>query len=93
MVFDLLCLLSDVKMRFSLLFSGSSKLQHLLNSFGHCVSHSVTLEHDTALAVKQLKETSDIPAGFFEEKFTTLVWDNNDFGEETLTGEIILIYQ
>ena len=66
--------------------TGSSKLQQLINSFGHCVSHSATLEHDTALATKQLQRDSDVPSGFRRGVFTTLVWDNNDFGEETLTG-------
>lgn len=26
---------------------GSTQLQQLMNSFGHCVSYSLTLEHDT----------------------------------------------
>lgn len=67
--------------------TGSAKLQQLINSFGHCVSHSVTLEHDTALATKQLQRKSDVPLGFRRNVFTTLVWDNNDFGEETLSGK------
>lgn len=66
--------------------TGSSQLIGLLNGLGHCVSHSTVLLHDTALALKQLKENAVIPDGFQAEKFTTLVWDNNDFGEETLTG-------
>lgn len=67
--------------------TGSAKLQQLLNSFGHCVSHSVTLEHDTALANKQSQRESDVPPGFSRDVFTTMVWDNNDFGEETLSGK------
>ena len=69
--------------------SGSAKIQQLLNNFGRCVSHSTTLEHDTALATQQLQLANDIPPGFKKKLFTTLVWDNNDFGEETLTGIFI----
>ena len=70
--------------------TGSSKLQQLLNRFGHCVSHSVSLEHDTALAAQQLRLGNGIPPGFNSSMFTTLVWDNNDFGEETLTGNLFM---
>lgn len=44
------------------------------------------LLHDTALAQRQLNENAVVPDGFQTETFTTLVYDNNDFGEETLTG-------
>ncbi|KAL5019691.1 hypothetical protein ScPMuIL_002583 [Solemya velum] len=40
-----------------------------------------------ALATKQLQRKSDVPLGFRRNVFTTLVWDNNDFGEETLSGK------
>ncbi|KAG8182862.1 hypothetical protein JTE90_002278 [Oedothorax gibbosus] len=66
--------------------TGSSQLIGLLNGLGHCVSHSTVLLHDTALALKQLNENALIPDGFKTETFTTLVWDNNDFCEETLYG-------
>ncbi|KAG8176723.1 hypothetical protein JTE90_003354 [Oedothorax gibbosus] len=42
--------------------------------------------HDTDLALKELKSKILVPPGFDKSIFTTLVWDNNDFGEETLTG-------
>lgn len=67
--------------------TGSAKIQQILNNFGHCVSHSTTLEHDTALATQQL-EAKTVPPEFLKQTFTTLVWDNNDFGEETLTGNM-----
>ncbi|XP_070569267.1 uncharacterized protein [Ptychodera flava] len=66
--------------------TGSSSLIGLLNGLGHCVSHSKVLEHDTALAIQQL-HGDGLPPGFCQEVFTTLVWDNNDFGEETLSGK------
>ncbi|XP_070581426.1 uncharacterized protein [Ptychodera flava] len=66
--------------------TGSSSLIGLLNGLGHCISHSSVLEHDTALAQQQL-HSDGLPPGFCQEVFTTLVWDNNDFGEETLSGK------
>ncbi|XP_070571877.1 uncharacterized protein [Ptychodera flava] len=66
--------------------TGSSSLIGLLNGLGHCVSHSKVLEHDTALAIQQL-HGDGLPPGFCQEVFATLVWDNNDFGEETLSGK------
>lgn len=66
--------------------TGSSELIQLLNGFSQCMSHSVVLEYDTALALQSL-EIDTIPVGFQKGVFTTLVWDNNDFGEETLSGE------
>ncbi len=66
--------------------TGSSQLIGLLNGLGHSISHSLVLQHDTALALQQL-QGDGIPPGFHEGVFTTIVWDNNDFGEETLTGE------
>lgn len=66
--------------------TGSAKLTSLLNGLGHSVSQSVVLQHDTDLALKQLNSKSPIPEGFHKQLFTTLVWDNNDFGEETLSG-------
>ncbi|PIK41754.1 hypothetical protein BSL78_21395 [Apostichopus japonicus] len=67
--------------------TGSAKLIGLLNGFGHASSHSVVLEHDTALAQKQLDMGPiNLPPFIKQREFTTLIWDNNDFGEETLSG-------
>ncbi|XP_071847519.1 uncharacterized protein [Apostichopus japonicus] len=67
--------------------TGSAKLIGLLNGFGHASSHSVILEHDTALAQKQLDMGPiNLPPFIKQREFTTLIWDNNDFGEETLSG-------
>lgn len=63
--------------------TGSARLVGILNGFGHCVSHSMVLEHDTALAASQLQGKEEtLPVGV-QPCFTTLVWDNNDFGEES----------
>ncbi len=68
--------------------TGSAQLIGLLNGLGHCSSNSQVLEHDTALAHLQI-ERGDIyiPPNISAEVPATLVWDNNDFGEETLSGK------
>ncbi len=65
--------------------TGSEKMVSLLNGFGHCVPDSFVRAHETALAKTQ-KECI-IPSGFCKDTFTTLVWDNIDFGEETQSGK------
>ena len=67
-------------------WTGSSNLIGLINGLGHCASHSAVLEHDTALASLQLSRNEVIPPGFEKGVAATLIWDNNDFQEETLTG-------
>ncbi|XP_038063921.1 uncharacterized protein LOC119734467 [Patiria miniata] len=68
--------------------TGSAQLIGLLNGLGHCVSHTSVLEHDTALAQQEIQRGSNaLPSCLVKGTFTTLVWDNNDFGEETLSGK------
>ena len=67
--------------------TGSAKLIGILNGLGHCTSHSMVLEHDTALATKQLSRGDEILPEGVTPKFTTLVWDNIDFSEETISGK------
>ena len=67
--------------------TGSAKVIDLLNELGPSVSSSYVLQHDTALANKQLerKTLTVTPEGFDKKnKFTTLVFDNGDFQEETV---------
>ena len=45
--------------------TGSSQLIGLLNELGHCISHSLVLQHETALALQQL-QGDGIPPGFHE---------------------------
>ncbi|GBN92593.1 hypothetical protein AVEN_106847-1 [Araneus ventricosus] len=52
----------------------------------HSVSQSTILQLDTDIALLQLKNQSIFPKTFIPNVFTTLVWDNSDFGEETLCG-------
>lgn len=51
----------------------SSKLIGLLNGQGHSVSHTTTLQHDTALAISQLKNNSVKPNGVSKDIFSTIV--------------------
>eukprot|EP00057_Strongylocentrotus_purpuratus_P019489 XP_011673963.1 PREDICTED: uncharacterized protein LOC105442958 [Strongylocentrotus purpuratus] len=68
--------------------TGSAQLIGLLNGLGHCSSNSQVLEHDTALAQLQIQRGENfIPPNILPSVHTTLVWDNNDFGEETLSGK------
>ena len=67
--------------------TGSSRIVSLLNKLGHCASWDTVLSLDTSLAQLTLEEGGDkIPKGFSKRAPTTLVWDNIDFGEETLSG-------
>ena len=68
--------------------TGSSQLINILNGLGHSSSHSATLEHDTALALVELSRGElPVPTGIMDGLFTTMVWDNIDFGEDTLSGK------
>ncbi|KAJ8049553.1 hypothetical protein HOLleu_02339 [Holothuria leucospilota] len=67
--------------------SGSAQLIGLLNGLGHTVSNSVVLNHDTALATHLAFRGNDyLPSLIAPDTPATIVWDNNDFGEETLSG-------
>ena len=68
--------------------TGSAQLIGILNGLGHCSSNTQVLEHDTALAELQLlRGDAYIPSNITAQFQATLVWDNNDFGEETLSGK------
>ena len=69
--------------------SGSSRIIGLLNELGHSCSHTSVSEFDTALAEKQIAGGETIPDGIVLNQFATLVWDTKDFGEETLSVQII----
>eukprot|EP00745_Piridium_sociabile_P044813 TRINITY_DN95309_c0_g1_i8.p1 TRINITY_DN95309_c0_g1~~TRINITY_DN95309_c0_g1_i8.p1 ORF type:complete len:117 (-),score=28.27 TRINITY_DN95309_c0_g1_i8:260-610(-) len=72
--------------------TGSSKVVSLLHGFGHCPSNYFVVDHDTALAQQQLLQESCVPSRFLPHVFTILVWDNNDFGEETLSGKYTQVF-
>ena len=61
--------------------TASSSIIGMLNGLEHSASHFVVLEHDTALANKQLFTDNIVPEGFTKKIPTTVIWDNNDFRE------------
>ena len=67
--------------------TGSSSLIGILYWFGHLVSHSGVLEHDTARANKQLCTDNIVPEGFIKKIPTTVIWDNNEFRKEIPSGK------
>ena len=70
--------------------TGSHRLLRILHGLGHTASTSTIYRHDTALAILssdgQEKEIT-IPRNMNQHAFTTIVWDNNDFNEETVSGK------
>ena len=71
--------------------TGSPSIIGILNGLGHSVSHSAVLEHDTALANKKLCTDNIVPEGFIKKTPTTVIWDNNDFREETHNTNGLLV--
>ncbi|XP_028413442.1 uncharacterized protein LOC114536305 [Dendronephthya gigantea] len=53
----------------------SASVISLLSGFGHCMSHSFVLCHETALAQMNISNDSAIPPGFVSDVPTTLAWD------------------
>ena len=67
--------------------SGSSSIVEILNKLGHCSSRLTVSSLETALAQLQANSNElQISAGFYS-LHTTVVWDNIDFSEETLSGK------
>ncbi|XP_047124615.1 uncharacterized protein LOC124807117 isoform X1 [Hydra vulgaris] len=66
--------------------TGSSKLIDILNGFGHSVSSATVIRHESALAALNVMVNTIVPCNVAKKKFTTLVYDNADFLEETLSG-------
>lgn len=65
----------------------SKYLLDLLHGLGHTYSYASVLKAETALAYQQARSLTDfIPEGFELGKLFTLVYDNIDFLEETLSG-------
>ena len=70
--------------------TGSVRLLRILHGLGHTASTDTVYRHDTALAIsssncagKEIATPRNISAG----TFTTIVWDNYDFNEETVSGK------
>ena len=66
------------------------RLLRILHGLRHTASTDTVYRHDTALAIsssncagKEIAIQRNVSAGIF----TTIVWDNSDFNEETMSGE------
>ena len=70
--------------------TGNVELLQLLNRLGHSVSYSMTQQIETALCIQKMESVGEsaipLPHNIHPNVFTTLVWDNIDRIEETLTG-------
>ena len=70
--------------------TGSVRLLKILHGLGHTASTDTVSKHDTALAIISSNKDENkvkIPRNISKNIFTTVVWDNNDFKEETLSGK------
>lgn len=65
-------------------YSANWSTSALVSGLGHAVGYHSLLRLETAAALQT--QTREIPTGFTPGAWTTLVWDNIDFAEETLTG-------
>ena len=66
------------------------ELVSILNRYGHGISHSQLEEINTALCMQKMATTKSeipLPANIQPHVSTTLVWDNIDRLEKTLSGE------
>ena len=67
--------------------TGSQRVTQVLNQFGHCCSPDVLYKHDSALTESISTDEVFVPRNISNDIPTTVVWDNNDFTEETLSGK------
>ena len=70
--------------------TGSVRLLRILHGLGHTSSTATVYRHDTALAIANSDDAGkemSIPRNVTANMFTTIVWDNNDFNEETVSGK------
>ena len=67
--------------------SGSSSIVEILNKFGHCSPRLTLSSLENVLAQLQANcGEQQLPEGF-SSLYTTVVWDNIDFNEETSSGK------
>ena len=68
--------------------TGSVRLLRILHGLGHTASVATVYKHDTALAIASSRgQDIIIPRNINPGMFATVVWDNNDFNEETVSGK------
>ncbi len=60
----------------------------IIHGLGHSVAPSTFYEQESALAVASTGgQDIIIPRNINSGTFATIVWDNNDFSEETISGK------
>lgn len=67
--------------------TGSTRIIQMLNRFGHCASRVTIASLETSLAELQASRGRITPDEISNNTFVTVVADNIDFEESTLTGE------
>ena len=68
--------------------TGSVRLLRILHGLGRTASVATVYKHDTALAIASSRgQDIIIPRNINPGMFSTIVWDNNDFNEETVSGK------
>lgn len=67
--------------------TGSKEVINILHRLGHCASYDRIRAYETSLAAYATRSAYKIPERFASGALITLVWDNMDFLEETLTGQ------
>jgi hypothetical protein len=69
--------------------TGNEEVVKLLNRFGHCLSYNKLQDYEEALVKKYHAHGMNSlihPPKIKRRVFATMIWDNNDLCEETLTG-------
>ena len=70
--------------------TGYIRLLRILHGLVHTSSAATVYRHDTALAIVNSDSAGKemtIPRNASANTFTTIVWDNNDFNKETVSGK------
>ena len=67
--------------------TGSQRVTQVLNQFAHCCSPDVLYKHDSALPESISTDEVFVSGKISNDIPTTVVWDNNDFTEEKLSGK------
>lgn len=67
--------------------TGSVEMITTLNAFGHCASYDTIRRHETALTTLQGGENLFVPTDMVKREPTILVFDNQDYNEETKSGK------
>ncbi|CAB3987689.1 Hypothetical predicted protein [Paramuricea clavata] len=68
--------------------TGSVRLRRILHGLGHTASVATVYKHGTALAIASSRgQDIIIPRNINPGIIATVVWDNNDFNEEIVSGK------